>query len=600
MSFRNSLATLLLALPALGLAATPTSPVPYKVSSAIPEVVRFSELSQVRIQGWLGDRIDANGRSRLLVVDTDPLLAGYLKKPGKQEWIGEHVGKWLDAATLAWAYSGDPALKEKLDRVAAQLMGAQEPDGYLGTYLPAQRFGLFPGADWDVWSHAYNMIGLLSYYRYTGNESALAAVRRVCDLLIATFPSQKSILAAGTHEGMAATSVLEPVVELYRLTGDRRYLEFAHYIVRAYDEPGGPAIVQTLLKGMGVNRTANGKAYEMLANLMGICDLARVTGDRRLLEAVTNAWTDIVRNRLYLTGTASLFEHFSQDHELPNSDDDHVGETCVTTTWIQLNLKLLELTGGAAFADEVERSLYNHLSAAQNPRGDDWCYFTPLDGTKHYDKGITCCHSSGPRALALAPESAYLQGEGMLYVNTFEPSRVRFLLGDQAVELVQETGFPRIGQSVVTVHAPRAVRFALRIRVPDWAAPLRIGDQEFGAGWATIREKTWNDNDQVHFTYSLRGRVIRGEYANFSRVAFAWGPYVLAADAIRNPGLESLEALPMNAVVEPSLLDTKVGLQFSAKATRPWDGKEVSVELVPFADAGSSGGQYSVWLRTGG
>jgi hypothetical protein len=600
MLFRKSLAALLLALPVLDIAAAPVLPVPYKVSSAIPEIVRFSELSQVRIQGWLGDRIDANERSRLLVVDTDPLLAGYLKKPGKQEWIGEHVGKWLDAATLAWAYSGDLALKEKLDRVAAQLMGAQEPDGYLGTYLPAQRFGLFPGADWDVWSHAYNMIGLLQYYRYTGNEAALAAVRRMCDLLIATFPSHKSILAAGTHEGMAATSVLEPVVELYRLTGDGRYLEFAHYIVRAYDEPGGPAIVQTLLKGTGVNRTANGKAYEMLANLMGICDLARVTGDRRLLEAVTNAWTDIVRNRLYLTGTASLFEHFSQDHELPNSDDDHVGETCVTTTWIQLNLKLLELTGGAAFADEVERSLYNHLSAAQNPRGDDWCYFTPLDGTKHYDKGITCCHSSGPRAMALAPESAYLQGEGMLYVNTFEPSRVRFVLGDSAVELVQEAGFPRIGQSVITIHASRAVRFALRIRVPDWAAPLRIGDQEFGAGWATTPEKAWNDNDQVNFTYSLRGRVIRGEYANFSRAAFAWGPYVLAVDATRNPRLDSLEELRMSADVEPSLLDTKVGLQFSAQARRPWDEKEVRVKLVPFADAGSSGGQYSVWMRTGG
>jgi DUF1680 family protein len=598
MPLRNSLAALLLASPALGLAATPASPVPYKVSSAIPEVVRLSDLSQVRIQGWLGERIDANERNRLLVVDTGPLLAGYLKKPGEQEWIGEHVGKWLDAATLAWAYSGDPMLKRKIDQVAAQLMGAQEPDGYLGTYLPAKRFGLFPGADWDVWSHAYNMIGLLSYYRYTGDEAALASVRRMCDLLIATFPSQKSILAAGTHEGMAATSVLEPVVELYRLTGDSRYLEFARYLVRAYDEPGGPAIVQTLLKGTGVNHTANGKAYEMLANLMGICDLARVTGDRRLLEAVTNAWADIVRNRLYLTGTASLFEHFSQDHELPNSDDDHVGETCVTTTWIQLNLKLLELTGGAAFADEVERSLYNHLCAAQNPRGDDWCYFTSLDGTKHYDKGITCCHSSGPRALALAPASAYLQGEGTLYVNTFEPSEAHFLVGEQAVELVQEAGFPRVGRSVLTVHAPRSVRFALKIRVPGWAAPLRIGDQEFGAGWATVPERTWSNNDVLQFTYGLRGRVIRGEYANFSRVAFAWGPYVLAVDAARNPGLDSLEELRMNADVGPSLLDSGVGLHFGSQAMRPWDKKEVRIELVPFADAGSSGGRYSVWMRS--
>ena len=114
--------------------------------------------------------------------------------------------------------------------------------------------------------------------------------------------------------------------------------------------------------------TANGKAYEMLANLMGICDLARVTGDRKLLLAVTNGWLDIVRNRRYLTGTASTHEHFGDDHELPNGQDAHVGETCVTTTWIQLNLQLLQVTGNTAFADEIERSLYNHLAAAQDQR----------------------------------------------------------------------------------------------------------------------------------------------------------------------------------------------------------------------------------------
>jgi len=58
-----------------------------------------------------------------------------------------------------------------------------------------RRSGLgFSGADWDVWSHAYNMIGLLQYYRYTGNEAALAAVRRMCDLLIATFPPIRAFL----------------------------------------------------------------------------------------------------------------------------------------------------------------------------------------------------------------------------------------------------------------------------------------------------------------------------------------------------------------------------------------------------------------------
>ncbi len=174
------------------------------------------------------------------------------------------------------------------------------------------------GADWDVWSHKYNLIGLLTYYQYTGNRPALDCCRKMADLLIATFPGKKSILAAGTHVGMAATSVLEPVVLLYRFTGDARYLEFARYIVKSWDEPGGPAIAASLRAGKGVNKTANGKAYEMLSNLVGLCELARATGDRSLLQPVRNAWNDIVENRLYITGSASAGEHFQGDHVLPN------------------------------------------------------------------------------------------------------------------------------------------------------------------------------------------------------------------------------------------------------------------------------------------
>ncbi len=256
-------------------------PVPIVVEAGLADAASVLSPSQIHIGGWLGARIDANARNRLLAVDTEPLLAGYRKRPGSHPWIGEHVGKWLHAATLAWAYTGDPHLKAKLDRVAADLIACQEPDGYLGTYVPEQRFGLYQGADWDVWSHKYNLIGLLTYYHYTGNRPALDCCRKMADLLCATFPARKSILAAGTHVGMAATSVLEPVVLLYRFTGDARYLEFARYIVKSWDEPGGPAIGASLRAGRGVNRTANGKAYEMLSNLVGLCELARATGETR-------------------------------------------------------------------------------------------------------------------------------------------------------------------------------------------------------------------------------------------------------------------------------------------------------------------------------
>ncbi len=596
---RVLLSTLLALVVGGGLRAVPRLPVPDRVAPALPEVLRTLEPSDVQLHGWLGARLDASMAHRLLVVDTAPLLAGFQHKPGAHPWIGEHVGKWLHAATLAWVYTGDAALKRKLDGVVHELLAAQEPDGYLGTYVKGKRFGLYEDAGWDVWSHNYNLLGLLAYYRYTGHEPALAACRRMGDLLIATFPAQRSINAAGEHRGMAATCVLEPMVQLYRLTGEARYLEFARYLRTADDEPGGPGIVRTLLERKDVSHTANAKAYEMLSNLVGLCEYARTTGDQRVLSAVLQAWVDIVARRLYLTGSTSTHEHFGTDHELPNGSEANVGETCVTVTWIQLNLHLLRLTGESAYADQIERAQYNHLTAAQHPAGADWCYYTPLEGKKQYDQGITCCHSSGPRALALSPTCAFLQGDGVLGVSTFETAQARFTLGDAVVTLAQESGFPREGRARLTVRTDRPARFALRWRVPDWAAPLRIDGRAYGPGWAELPAREWRDGDRVELAYTLGGAVAPGEYTNYARTAFTWGPFVLAADSVRNAKLAPLHELR----VEPDRLPVPApeggpSLQFVAQARGPWDDVPRDLRLQPFADSGAAGETYRIWFRT--
>ncbi len=115
-----------------------------------------------------------------------------------------------------------------------------------------------------MWSHKYNLIGLLAYYKTTGYTPAFDAAKRIGDLLCKTFgykPGQMDIVLSGTHVGMASTSVLNAIVDLYRYTGDKKYLDFAHYIIRSYNKPDGPKIVKTLLEVGKVNEVANGKAY---------------------------------------------------------------------------------------------------------------------------------------------------------------------------------------------------------------------------------------------------------------------------------------------------------------------------------------------------
>lgn len=592
----------------------PIRALPCPVDPRIPDALALVDPGDVRLEGWLGRRVESNRVQRLMEVDLDTLLAGYRRRPGKHPWIGEHIGKWLHAATLAWANSGDPALKARLDHAVNELLRTQEPDGYLGTYDPGHRFGLYPGADWDVWSHKYNLIGLLTYHEYTGSEPALLACRRMGDLLVRTFPAEKSILKAGTHMGMAATSVLEPMVRLYRRTGDQRYLDFARYLVRAWEEPGGPRILSALLSHGRVDRTANGKAYELLSNLVGLCELYRVTGDPDHLRAVLAAWEDIVERRLYVTGSASQGEHFRGDHELPNHEGAHVAETCVTVTWLQLNLQLLRLTGDARFARELERTLYNHLTAAQHPAGRTWCYFTPLEGHKAYGAvqhgvaGINCCASSGPRGLALAPMVTYgmLHGaarEPVLTILTFESSRARLLLNGRELTVEQRSEFPFHGRSVLAFGLSEPVRFGLRIRAPDWADPVwvLVGGKplevRMAQGWVDVPARLWRSGDEVELRFRLGTQLVPGTHGNRGRSALCWGPFVMACDGGLNPGLPPLAALGWTVPMDGTCsYDGEGHLRFRTRALQARDGQRVEAVLVPFADAGAGGGEYRVWL----
>lgn len=611
----------LLGLAGLGLAVpaacalpqpAPSTPLPFLVPTAQPDAAELLAPAAVQLSGWLGQRVRVNAKGRLPAVDTAPLLAGYHDKPGSHPWIGEHVGKWLHAATLAWANNGDEALRAKLDQVATELMGTQEADGYLGTYVPEKRFGIYPEADWDVWSHKYCLIGLLTYHQHTGNAAALQASRKTGDLLLATFPAQRSILTAGTHMGMAATSVLEPMVLLYRLTADPRYLAFARYLVAAWDEDGGPAIVKSLLAGRPVNQVANAKAYEMLSNLVGLCELARVTGERAHVEASLKAWQDIASERLFPTGTTSQWEHFQPDGVKRGDVAAHVGETCVTTTWVQFNLALLQLTGEARFGDELERSFYNHLAAAQHPQGHDWCYFTALEGRKRYDKDITCCHSSGPRGMALAPQATYLraQSEGLdqLLVNTFDSSTATLTLGGQTVHIELRSGFPRRGQATLHLRMAVPATFAIKLRSPAWAQPMAVAGASATDGWLALPARIWRDGDQIPISFALGGHTLRGERANAGRAALRWGPFMLAYEQDANlslppaqrfalgRGIARLQARPGKRLV----FDAPVARQPAASEVAPETVATRGARFLTFADVGAERGLYRVWLHAPG
>ena len=599
-------------------AAGQLAPLPDQIPCAVADRQDFQVPDRVHLTGWLGTRIAANASNRLVKIDAARLLEGYRKRPGRQAWDGEHVGKWLHAATLAWVNTQDPALRAKLDYVAAELCKCQLSDGYLGTYVDRDRW-----TSWDVWAHKYNLIGLLTYVHYTGNRAPLATCRRIGDLLWATFgdePGRRDIIRAGEHVGLAPTSVLEPMVLLYRATGERRYLDFCTYILRAWEQPNGPHIVSRLLTLKRVDKVGDAKAYEMLSCLNGALEYYRtVGGDRRILEACLNAWQDIVDKRLYPTGTASSFEVFHGDFDLPSVGN--VGETCVTVTWLQFNAQLLRLTGEARFAEQLERVALNQLPGAQRPDGAAWGYYVQMEGTKPYSATLDghCCLSSGPRGFALIPTFAVSTDAQGLVVNLYDAGSANLVLRDKTpLGVAIDTLYPANGQIRITLTLPQKRTLAVKLRIPSWCHTASIdihGEKVDGrsAGGYVVLRRTWSPGDVIRLDLKLEPRLIVGDHRQAGHVLLMYGPLVLAADeALLGGGIRSVDDL---AIAASDVAGLAVQPQPAPERLKTWPGAQVfgiravvrrtenagaaaprRIALIPFADAGATGTRYKVWL----
>ena len=570
------------------------------VAPRVDIAFQSADFGNTSFTGGLHDRMQINLEKRLLTLDLDMILDPFMNRPGQQWWAGEHVGKYLHAATYAWRFTGRKELRDRLDYVVDRLIESQLDNGYLGTYAEKDRFaegdGLgWDGPVWDVWTHKYCLIGLLIYYQATGEARALDAAIRAANLMHEHFViGKRPMRLASAHMGMAATSVLEPIAILYGLTGEQRYLDFCHYIVDSWEDEDNPdnwkyedgcQLLTSLLDHGSVHKTANRKAYEMLSNLVGLLELYRVAPDARYLTACTNAWQDIVTNRLYITGTSSYHEQFTPDHRLPPGHA--VGEGCVTVTWLQLNIHLLELTGDVRYADELERTLYNALPAAQSPRTGEIAYFTPLNGHKGFndrDKGdppISCCSSSIPRGIAMIPAfaSGTLNGK---------PALLQYIAGKHAVQsniaLQVRGNYPETGELEIEVELEKAAEFPLLLRVPEWAEGYEASvDGETykpGDGRLLEIERTWSPGDTVYVSIPLPIRVVADGDTTTESVAFVRGPQVLATDTL----VDASGGIPKSDWWGDEL--------YTCRCNQA--GVENEFRLVSFADAGQNREEYAV------
>lgn len=514
----------------------------------------------VKMGGYVGSRLDASYDHRILAQDVDKLVSPFRKRNEASCWQSEFWGKWFTSAVLAYRYRPEPELKKHLDLAVQGLIATQTPDGYIGNYADEKHL-----MSWDIWGRKYCMLGLIAYYDLTGDKKVLAAACKVADHLMKELNDGKLLIVKlGNHRGMAASSVLEPVCQLYTRTSDRKYLDFAEEIVAEWETPDGPQLISKSKTDVSKRFAPpeknwygweqGQKAYEMMSCYEGLLELYRITGKENYRQAVEDTWENINRNEINIAGSGSAMECWFNGKELQNEPVTHYQETCVTATWIKLSQQLLRLTGDAKYADAIEVSYYNALLGAMNHDGSDWAKYTPLfgmrlEGSEQCGMGLNCCVASGPRGLFTLPLTTVMSAKDGAQVNFFSAGNyVIETPGKQQLEIVQETDYPENGKVRMIIKMKKPEEFAFRVRIPGWATASDLSSGEtvmknpVAGKYAEIRKK-WKDGDIVELNLEMKGRIMTlGKLPE--NIAVVRGPIVLARDS-------RLGGLPVESILVP-------------------------------------------------
>lgn len=580
---------------------------------------------EVSMTGHLADKLNQSVKNRLLAQDVDHLIDPFRNRTETRLWQSEFWGKWFTSAVLAYRYRPDPGLKSVLDDAMNGLLATQSPDGYIGNYAPESHL-----QQWDIWGRKYTMLGLLDYHEVFGDKKSLNAAKKLADHLIQEINGSDDglIVTKGNYRGMAASSVLEPMVKLYRLSGDQHYLDFAKEIVREWSLQQGPQLIAK--STMDVSRRfpkpknwyspeQGQKAYEMMSCYEGLLELYRVTGEIAYREAVENTWQNIRDTEINIAGSGASEEMWFGGRKLQTLPIAHYQETCVTVTWIKLNQQLLRLTGDVKYADEIERAYYNALLGALNRDASDWAKYTPLTGQRLPGSGqcgmdLNCCNASGPRGQFTLPLTTVMATGSGVSVNFFVGGEyvLETPRGNRIV-LKQETNYPVSGIVNVSMALSNPEELTLRLRIPAWSKVSNVtinGTSQTGVQAGEYFEITrrWTSSDRVKLELDMRGRIVVQGEGPRQFAAICRGPVVLARDSrLKGPPLITVDAPVADSngyveLTEASPLADNIWMQYTAsfvpESYTEQGADPINIQLCDYASAGNGEQQseFTVWF----
>lgn len=577
-----------------------------------------------RINGYLGEKIDLCISERIKKQDVQHLIDPFKTRNETRMWQTEFWGKWILSAIASYEYNRDPEMLKIIQNAVSGLLATQTPDGYIGNYTPEAQL-----QHWDIWGRKYTLLGLLEYFGISGDKKALEASKKLADHLLSQVgPGKADIIKTGNYRGMPSSSVLEPMVLLYRYTGEKRYLDFSKYIVAQWETTDGPKLISKAAEGIDVADRfpkppawwswENGqKAYEMMSCYEGLLELYRITGDASYLKSSELAVQNIIDTEINVAGSGTAFECFYHGGQRQTEPTYHTMETCVTFTWIKLCNNLLRLTGNPMYADQIEKTVYNALMASMKSDGSQIAKYSPLEGMRHEGEEqcgmhINCCNANGPRAFALLPKLAVMSAGTEIFVNLYSPSSAFVQLKPKnKITISQATGYPVTELVEITVQPEKTESFTLALRIPAWSANSSVSvngspvDGVLSGSYQKITRE-WKSGDKVTLKLDLSGRLISLN----GHQAIMRGPVLLARDSRFKDGFVDETAIIQHkgnvvALTPPAEKPAQIWMAFTAQLVLGTDleGEFKAPQQIHFCDFGSAGNtwerdtRYRVWIR---
>lgn len=488
-------------------------------------------------------------------------------------WRGEYWGKMMRGAVMVYAYTKDAKLYEILEETVIDILSTQDERGRISTYLPDEEFGL-----WDLWCRKYVFLGLEYFCDICkSNDLKLRIIDSLCKAADAVTEKigygKKSILDAGhpVLGGLNAASILEPMVKLYNITGNKNYLEFGSHIVSC----GFSSLENIYLSSL--NETKHPyefgvrKAYEMMSCMEGLLEYYRVTKDRCYLKAVKNFAAEIIKTDVTVIGGCGC-DHERLDNSSVTQTDPSIttlkNETCVTVTWMKLCTRLLLLTGDSRYADRVERSALNALQGAVNTKkigfdferieryrqsfknnvkngindaGLPFDSYSPLlpgfrglgvGGLKKMqeDSYYGCCACIGAAGVGLFADTSVLQNKNGLVFNYYFNGSISVKRNQQNFECGVTTKYPYSGDVRISISdCPN--EFELSFRIPSFSRNTIIkvnGRENYyppSKAYFSIK-RNWKKGDIVDICFDMNPHI--QSQNGFSSIQY--GPIVLGFD----------------------------------------------------------------------